>query len=65
MDVWVLKNVIINNEEHSDGWFFLDNNGNVVHLGGDVKIIRVNDKSLLQKYHEYHREIDGGTYEYK
>lgn len=63
MDVWVLENTIVQSEPHSDGWFFVDNSGNVVHLGGDAKVIRVKDKSLLKKYREYHRELDKVPYE--
>lgn len=58
MDIWVLENTIVQSETDSDGWFFVDKSGNVVHLGGDVKVIRVKDKSLLSKYREYHREFD-------
>jgi hypothetical protein len=63
MDVWVLSNTIVSSETNSDGWFFVDSNGNVVHLGGDCKVIRVKDKSLLSKYHEYHREFETVPYE--
>lgn len=63
MDVWVLSNTIVSSETNSDGWFFLDNSGNVIHLGGDCKVIRVKDKSILGKYHEYHREFEKIPYE--
>lgn len=63
MDIWVLENTIVQSETDSDGWFFVDNSGNVIHLGGDAKVIRVKDKSLLSKYREYHRELDKVPYE--
>ena len=63
MDVWVLEDRLVQNEDKSDGWYFVDNDGNVIHLGGDVKVIRVKDKSLLKKYREYHRELDKVPYE--
>lgn len=54
MDVWKLRNVIVQSESQSDGWLFRDGSGNVIHLGGDVKIIRVNDSIIWDKYHDYH-----------
>lgn len=63
MDVWVLKNVIVQSEEHSDGWLFRDNEGRPIHLGGDVKVIRCSNSSDLEKYHEYHCEFESKSYQ--
>lgn len=62
MDVWVLSDQYVQSEGESDGWNFVDKNGDVIMLGGDVKIIRINDASTLAKYKEYHYEFDGGDY---
>lgn len=54
LDVYKLRDAYVNSETGSDGWSFIDNNGNVVMLGGDVKTIRVRDKSTWDLYDEYH-----------
>ncbi len=64
-DVWVLKNVYCESETNSDGWKFRDEDGNVVHLGGDVKVIRIMKESDLDKWKEYHAEFEGQTYQQK
>jgi hypothetical protein len=63
-DVWRLKNVMVQSEEHSDGWLFVDDNGNAVHVGGNTKAIRVNDKASTSwdKYVDYHSEFTNQTY---
>ena len=63
MDVWVLHNVMVQSDEHGAGWLFRDNTGNVIHLGGDLKVIRVQDPKMLLAYHEYHSEFDTKTYQ--
>lgn len=62
MDVWVLKDAYVKSESGSDGWNFIDNDGNPEKIGGDAKIIRVKDRTTLSKYVEYHYEFDGGNY---
>ena len=65
MDVWKLKDVIVQSEPNSDGWLFLVND-NPVYIGGDVKTIRLaKDSSLWDKYHEYHMEFESQTYREK
>jgi hypothetical protein len=58
-DVWKLSNVIVQSEDHSDGWLFVDSNDNAVHVGGNTKAIRVNDKASIgwNDYREYHSEF--------
>jgi len=64
MDVYKLKDVFISSPEDSDGWIFKDNYGNSINLGGDVKLIRINNSSeLWEKYHEYHFEFENQTYQ--
>jgi len=63
MEVWVLKDVYVNSEENSDGWRFVDDNGNVVFIGGDVKVMRMD--SSMDGYHEYHMEQETQTYREK
>lgn len=67
MDVYKLSNAIVQSPEGSDGWLFLDQSGNPVYLGGDVKTIRMKDKGdpRWQKYHEYHMEDESLTYRQK
>ena len=56
MDIYKLENAFVDGEEGSDGWNFIDEKGNVVMLGGDVKVIRINDKNTWDMYTEYHYE---------
>jgi len=63
MDVWKLKNIIVQSESASDGWLFRDDAGNVINLGGDVKIIRVNNSATWDKYFEYHAEFNTKSYQ--
>lgn len=65
MDCWILTNVYVEREKDSDGWRFLDQQGNMVFIAGDVKVIRVNDESTPAKYHEYHYELEAQTYREK
>lgn len=63
MDVWVLRKVFVQAHSGGAGWYFQDARGNVVHLGGDVKVIRVNTPAMLEQYHEYHAEFESRTYQ--
>ncbi|MBI4919131.1 hypothetical protein HY837_04320 [archaeon] len=67
MDVWKLNDVMVQSEEHSDGWLFRDQNGNAVNVGGDAKIVRINstNSELWNKYQEYHSEFETKTYREK
>ena len=65
-DVYLLRNTMVLSKEASDGWLFIDQNGNPVHLGGDMKAIRVEgDKSIFDKYIEYHLEFETISYSEK
>jgi hypothetical protein len=63
MDVWVLEDVYCESEKDSDGWRFIDDEGNVTFIGGDVKVLRIKQKSSLKNYHEYHREFERQSYQ--
>ncbi len=65
-DVWKMSNVMVQSEEGSDGWLFVDDHGNAVHVGGNTKAIRVNDKTGAQwdKYVEYHSEFFKMSYQH-
>ena len=63
MDMWVLRNVIVQSDEHGSGWLFRDNDGNPIHLGGDVKVVRIVKGIDMSKYHEYHTEFESKTYQ--
>lgn len=63
MDMWVLKDVMVQEVNSGSGWLFRDTNGNVIHLGGDVKVIRVNKGMNLSDYHEYHAELESKSYQ--
>jgi len=66
MDVWKLRNVFVQSPDGSDGWLFLDATGNAIYIGGDVKTIRLRkDKSVWERYHEYHMENEKQTYREK
>ena len=63
MDVYKLKKVIVSSADASDGWIFKDQHGNSINLGGDVKVIRMNEKDVADDYCEYHSEFaDGKSY---
>jgi hypothetical protein len=64
-DVYLLENVMVASEQGSDGWLFLDQDGNPVNIGGDMKAIRVtsNKQEMFSKYIEYHMEFDTLTYQ--
>lgn len=66
-DVWKLENEFVQSEQGSDGWLFMDQNGNPVHVGGDMKAIRVNEQKdeIFNSYVEYHMEHDSLNYEQK
>lgn len=63
-DVFLLESVMVQSEQGSDGWLFLDQDGNPTHIGGDMKAIRVtgNKNQVFRKYHEYHMEFETKTY---
>jgi hypothetical protein len=63
MDMWVLRNCMVQSVESGAGWLFRDDNGNPIHLGGDVKVIRVNKGVDMSKYHEYHAEFEKKSYQ--
>lgn len=63
MDVWKLRNAFVQSPENSDGWLFLDQMGNAIYVGGDIKTIRLRkDKSVWEDYTEYHMENETKTY---
>lgn len=62
-DVWVLPDAYCQSVTESDGWLFLDVAGNAIHLGGDVKVIRLKSAADLAKWHEYHAEWSTQTYQ--
>jgi len=55
-DVWVLRDAYVESEKNSDGWRFIDNNGQPTNVGGSAKVIRIKSLEELQNYHEYHIE---------
>jgi len=63
-DVYLLNDALVKSETGSDGWLFLDQNGNPVHIGGDMKAIRCNNdkREVFNRYVEYHQDIDRCTY---
>ena len=63
-DVWKLEDQFVQSEQGSDGWLFVDQNGNPVHVGGDMKAIRANKnkEDVFSKYVEYHMEHDSLSY---
>jgi hypothetical protein len=66
-DVYKMSEVMVQSEAHSDGWLFVTNN-NAIHVGGNTKAIRVNNKESANwdDYIEYHSELTDLTYqEYK
>ena len=64
-DVWVLKNSYVESEKGSDGWRFTDSDGNIIFIGGDVKVMRIDKDSELERWHEYHSEFEARTYQEK
>ena len=66
-DVYKLEDVMVQSEATSDGWLFLDQDGNPVNIGGDMKAIRVvsNKAAVFDSYVEYHIEHDSVTYQKK
>lgn len=63
-DVWKLEDCFVQSEENSDGWLFVNQDGDPTHVGGDMKAIRVktNEREKFDKYFEYHMEFDTLTY---
>ena len=63
-DLWKLDNALVKSENGSDGWIFLDQNGNPVHAGGDMKAIRCrnNKDFIFSQYVEFHMDINLCTY---
>jgi len=66
-DVYKLENVMVQSEEGSDGWLFLDQAGNPTHIGGDMKAIRLttNKEAIFSTCVEYHQETDTVPYLYR
>ena len=64
-DVYKLQNAYIQSEQQSDGWLFVDEGKRPVHIGGDMKSIRLESTAdtLWKKYHEYHMEFENKTYQ--
>jgi hypothetical protein len=67
-DVYKLPNAIVQSEQGSDGWLYLDQNNRPVHIGGDMKSIRFKSvpqgvKTTWNCYFEYHREFETKSYE--
>jgi len=62
MDVWVLEDVYVESEKDSDGWRFIDRDGQPTNVGGDSKVIRIKDKAELLNYREYHIERENVPY---
>ena len=57
VDVWTLENAYVQNSSNSDGYEFVDDNGNFVTVSGDVLVIRCNDDKEFSKYEEFHETI--------
>jgi len=66
-DVYKLENVFVQSEAGSDGWLFLDQDGNPVHIGGDMKAMRIekNKELIFSACVEYHQETDTVPYTYR
>ncbi len=63
-DVYKLKNAIVQSEDGSDGWLFLDDDNHPVNIGGDMKSLRLKSMNdpVWSKYCEYHQEFDARPY---
>ena len=57
VDVWTLENAYVQNSSNSDGYEFVDDNGNFITVSGDVLVIRCNDDKEFSKYEEFHEAI--------
>ncbi len=66
-DVYKLDDAMVQSEVGSDGWLFLDNKGRPVHIGGDMRTIRLDGKRdpLWNCYNEFHMEFENQTYQEK
>jgi len=60
-DVYILPDEMVQSESGSDGWLFLDEDRNAIHIGGDMKAIRFKGK-IPNEYFEYHQEFDTCSY---
>jgi hypothetical protein len=49
INYWELRDKSIGNEKESDGIFFIDNDGNVVHLSGHYVYMQTNDLDAATK----------------
>jgi len=65
MDVWKLKDVMVQSPDASDGWLFFDSKGTSIYIGGDVKIKRAPPAEVWDTYKEYHMEYESLTYREK
>jgi hypothetical protein len=59
MDIWKLRNIYYSPTDK----LFRDGKGNVVMLGGDIRVTRVYDHDTWDKYYEYHTEFETKTYQ--
>lgn len=66
-DVYKLENVFVQSEPNSDGWLFLDQQGNPIHIGGDMKAERIEKykEIIFASCVEYHQETDTVPYLYR
>jgi hypothetical protein len=66
-DVFKLDNALVKSEQGSDGWIFTNQDGNVVHIGGDMKAIRCSNNRgfVFDQFVEYHLDVDMCTYKEK
>jgi hypothetical protein len=65
MDCWKLHDRYVQSVKESDGWRFTDNDGDLIFVGGDVKVIRCRVDGEYDQYHEYHMEFENQTYREK
>ena len=59
-DIYKLEDKFVQSEAGSDGWNFIDEDGNVRIISGEVTNIRVKDRTNWDKYKECHISL-GGT----
>lgn len=65
MDCWKLRDRYVQSVSESDGWRFTDNDGDLIYIGGDVKVIRCRSDGDFDQYHEYHMEFENQSYREK
>jgi hypothetical protein len=66
MDVWKLEDTFAKEGKTGAGFVFrIPEQSEVIHVGGDAKIIRMNDDKdpRWDQYHEYHAEFNTKTYQ--